>query len=74
MIWPGPSFPFSMTFFSSYSYTPISDATVICLSSVIIYLAGRNPFLSVTQAAYLPSVKTMPAGPSQDSICFALYS
>ena len=53
---------------------PVSEATVIIPFANTWYLAGRNPFLSKTQIAHSPSDITIPAGPSQASICIELYS
>ena len=59
---------------SLVGFTPVSEAMVIIPFSSIWYLAGRRPFLSKTQIAHLPSVITIPAGPSHASICIELYS
>jgi len=43
-------------------------------SLVITQRAGRRPLRSRVQAAWRPSVSTIPAGPSHGSACMEWYS
>ncbi len=71
---PAPTLPSATIASSATLSIPISEAIVTKPSSVIWYLAGRNPFLSRAQIAQRPSDKINPAGPSHASICIELNS
>ena len=71
---PGLKRPFCKISSSSTGYIPVSEATVIMPFFKIWYLEGLSPFLSRTHIAHSPSDMTIPAGPSQASICIELYS
>ena len=71
---PGETLPFLTIFSFEIGFTPVSEAIVILLFLSIWYLAGLRPFLSNMHTAHFPSVITIPAGPSQGSICIELYS
>ena len=68
MISPGRSLPFFITLSLGISKTPVSDASTNTLSFVIVYLAGRRPFLSSIAPALTPSENATAAGPSHGSI------
>ena len=66
--------PFSLILFLLISNTPDSDAIIILLSLVIVYLIGLKPFLSNTALILLLSLYIIAAGPSQGSIIDDLNS
>ena len=68
IIWPGPSFPFSIIFSSGILIMPLSEPAKNKLSEVIVYLKGRKPFLSEEAKTHLASVAQIAAGPSHGSI------
>ena len=57
MISPGRSLPFFITLSLGISKTPVSEAKTKTLSFVMVYLAGRSPFLSRIAPALTPSEK-----------------
>ena len=74
IILPGWRLPFARTLWGSIFITPVSDAITRRPSSVTRYLEGRRPLRSSIPPAYLPSVKSIAAGPSQGSIKMEWYS
>ena len=58
----------------SISKTPVSEAKMILLSSVIVYLIGLSPFLSRIDPILFPFVYIIAAGPSHGSIIDDLNS
>ena len=73
-ILPGLRRPVSTILTLSTGMTPASEASMTTPSSVTEYLAGRSPFLSSIPPAYVPSVNSTAAGPSQGSINMEWYS
>ena len=68
MMSPGPSLPLKTISSSLTGTIPVSDPANIKLLSVIVYLIGLSPFLSIPPMTHSPSYAAIAAGPSQGSI------